>query len=107
MARRVSFTTITPTINVAFSNTSVVRIGGTATFTGAVSTNGTALTYAWLFGDGAMGAGLNATHTYTQPGTYTVTLTATDGCGFAQAAITANAITVQKYRLFLPLIRRN
>ncbi|MGH2824950.1 MAG: ThuA domain-containing protein [Thermoleophilaceae bacterium] len=38
-------------------------------------------TYAWDFGDGASAEGLNATHTYTEPGTYTATLTATDTAG--------------------------
>jgi cytochrome c len=38
-------------------------------------------TYKWNFGDGATADGLNATHTYTEPGTYTATLTATDSAG--------------------------
>lgn len=38
---------------------------------------GTTLSYAWQFGDGQSGSGLSPTHNYTQPGVYTVTLTAT------------------------------
>lgn len=38
----------------------------------AVSAN----SYDWNFGDGAVDTGINVTHTYTQPGTYTVTLIA-------------------------------
>jgi PKD repeat protein len=37
------------------------------------------LTYAWNFGDGATGTGVNPTHAYADNGTYTVTLTASDG----------------------------
>ncbi|MFN8595734.1 MAG: PKD domain-containing protein [Anaerolineae bacterium] len=103
-----SFTTITPTINAAFTQSSAALIGhGTVTFTSTSTTNGTPLTYAWNFGDGGVGTGLNATHTYTQTGAYTVTLTTTDGCGFVQSNVIANAVTVQKYRILLPLVRRS
>ncbi len=90
-----SFTTITPTIDVAFTHSPATLIGsGPVIFTGTASTDGTPLTYAWTFGDGATGTGPTTSHTYTHPGTYTVTLTATDGCGFAQAAVTSNAVIV-------------
>ncbi|MEU9753307.1 ThuA domain-containing protein, partial [Streptomyces althioticus] len=36
------------------------------------------LTYAWDFGDGTKGEGLNPTHKYKKTGTYTATFTATD-----------------------------
>jgi PKD repeat protein len=75
-------------------------------FTGTASTNGTPLTYAWAFGDGVTGTGLNAAHTYTQPGVYTVTLTATDGCSFQQAAMVSNAVMVTNYRIMLPFVMR-
>lgn len=91
----ISFTTVTPTINAAFAHTPASLIGsGPVIFTATAGTNGTPLTYAWAFGDGATGAGVNASHTYTQSGPYTVTLTATDGCGFNQAATVSNAVTV-------------
>lgn len=47
--------------------------------TGSSDPNGDALTYAWEFGDGAMGSGATPTHTYAADGTYTVTLTVNDG----------------------------
>ena len=36
----------------------------------------------WDFGDGNGATTYNATHTFTQPGTYTVSLYANDGCGY-------------------------
>ncbi|SCE95355.1 Glucose/arabinose dehydrogenase, beta-propeller fold [Micromonospora matsumotoense] len=55
----------------------------TVAFTGtATDTEGdTPLTYAWDFGDGGTATTLNATHTYTTPGTFTATLTVTDKRG--------------------------
>ncbi|MFF5174899.1 ThuA domain-containing protein [Micromonospora sp. NPDC000089] len=41
----------------------------------------TPLTYAWDFGDGQKATTLDATHTYTAPGSYTATLTVTDKRG--------------------------
>ena len=55
--------------------------GQVITFDGSASAdpNGDGLTYSWTFGDGASGNGVNPTHTYTAAGTYTVTLTVSDG----------------------------
>ncbi len=52
------------------------------------------LTYAWDFGDGGRATTLNATHTYTAPGTFTATLTVTDARGaksFANVTVQVNA----------------
>jgi PKD repeat protein len=40
----------------------------------------------WSFGDGASASGGSVTHTFTAPGTYTVTLTATDAFGNATSS---------------------
>jgi PKD repeat protein len=40
-----------------------------------------ATSYAWSFGDNSNSTEENPTHTYVAPGTYTVTLTATNNCG--------------------------
>ena len=60
------------------------------TFNGGASNDldGTIVNYAWTYGDGAVGTGVNSTHTYTLPGTYTVQLTVTDEDG-ASAMATA------------------
>ncbi|MDI6793966.1 MAG: PKD domain-containing protein, partial [bacterium] len=45
------------------------------------SSTGPALSWWWNFGDGNTSSDSNPSHTYNNPGTYTVTLTASDACG--------------------------
>jgi len=54
--------------------------GSTAVFTNQSSN---AYTYSWNFGDNTTSTAVNPSHTYTQNGTYTVTLTVTGPCGTA------------------------
>jgi glucose/arabinose dehydrogenase len=53
---------------------------------GSNDPEGTALTYAWNFGDGSTGTGKQASHTYQQPGRYTIQLTVTDTSGATGSA---------------------
>jgi len=55
--------------------------GTLVNFNGAGSTdgNGLALTYLWNFGDGSTGSGVAPTHVYNAAGTFTLTLTVSDG----------------------------
>ncbi len=48
---------------------------------GSTDNDGTIQTYAWNFGDGTNGTGINPSHTYATAGTRTVTLTVTDNNG--------------------------
>lgn len=52
--------------------------GNTINFTNA-STDGAS--FNWSFGDGTTSTEISPSHTYTTPGTYTVTLTVINGCG--------------------------
>jgi PKD repeat protein len=54
--------------------------------------NGLALSYAWNFGDGATGTGVQPTHTYAKAGTFTVQLTLTDSAGLSATASTTATI---------------
>jgi PKD repeat protein len=54
---------------------------------------GDTIAYSWNFGDGSAAvSGTNPTHVYATPGTYTVTLTTTDGWG--AAASVAHTVTM-------------
>jgi PKD repeat protein len=60
------------------------------------------VSYTWDFGDGTSGSGQAVIHTYTQAGSYTVTLTASNSQGEAQVT---SAIIV-KYGLLMPHLAR-
>jgi PKD repeat protein len=68
-----------PTAGV-FVNATVVLTGEGIAFDASDSSDvdGTIVSYLWDFGDGNTAMGLTATHTYTDNGTYPVTLTVTD-----------------------------
>jgi PKD repeat protein len=56
----------------------------TVTFTAtATDPDGDAVSFAWQFGDSQTASGQAASHVFTDPGTYSVTLTATDSKGAA------------------------
>jgi LysM repeat protein len=63
-------------------------VGETLSFSGANSTDpdGRIVSYAWNFGDGTTGSGVNVTHSYKAAGSYKVTLTVTDDGGLSDSA---------------------
>ncbi len=90
---RTNDTIVVTIVNQAAPNsgfTSVAGTNGAYTFTNTTTSDVTA-TYAWNFGDNATSTQESPTHTYTQSGTYTVTLIATNACG---SDTTTETITV-------------
>ena len=87
--------TITVTVvNQAKPNASFVSVAGTNgafTFNNTTKSDVTA-TYAWNFGDGATSTNDNPSHSYTQSGTYTITMIATNACGVDTATETNTVV---------------
>ncbi len=67
---------------------------------GSYDPDGTIASYAWAFGDGGLATGKTATHTYAADGTYTITLTVTDGEGLTGTHV--EPVTV-KHELIPPV----
>ncbi len=62
--------------------------GATVSFDASGSSDNVAIvSYEWDFGDGTTGTGETTTHIYTDPGTYTVTLTVRDAAGNADTDV--------------------
>jgi hypothetical protein len=75
--------------------------GVAADFGGAASSDpypgGAPLTYSWNWGDGSpAGTGSESSHSYLQPGRYTVTLTVTDAYGIASAAAVTEVLVAER-----------
>ena len=83
----------------------VTCVSLTCTFSsvGTVDPNGDTMTYLWNFGDGTTSTTANPSKTYLAAGSYTVTLTVTDGWGDAAAA-TPRTVTITEPAGNLPPI---
>ncbi|OGS51197.1 MAG: hypothetical protein A3K65_00705 [Euryarchaeota archaeon RBG_16_68_12] len=71
-----------PRAAISYSPTAIYK-GVVVTFNGSGSTDpdGTIVSFAWDFGDGATGTGREATHAYARKGAFTVALVVTDDLG--------------------------
>ncbi len=105
----VSLTTVAPALAAAFTqSTNRVLPGEAVLFADASTTDGTEITsWAWGWGDGTTGSGAAASHACAVPGSYDVTLTIQDTCGFSQSVTVPNAVIVEWIRVFLPVVFRN
>jgi len=72
-----------PPVATFTESTTIVATGGVISFDASDSydPDGTIVAYSWDLGDGNTGTGETITHTYTEPGVYTVTLTVEDAAG--------------------------
>jgi phage baseplate assembly protein gpV len=71
-----------------------VTAGAPVTLDAGSSTDNSGIaSYSWDFGDGTTGTGKTVTHTYTDSGTYTATLSVQDAAG--NTAISSVTLTVE------------
>jgi len=86
-----------PTLTAAFVRSPTTpTVSSSVAFTSASATNGGPIVdWAWDFGDGHADRGFTTNHSYTSTGIYTVRLTITDTCGFADT-------TTDTLRIYAP-----
>lgn len=85
-----SLTTPVPPQVISLDGPTSAETGQSVTYTATVN-EGEAdrpLSYQWRFGDGSTGSGMTASHTYTQPGTYTVSFNVSNDAGEADRSMT-------------------
>ncbi len=87
-----------PSVSLSFSPSGQAVMGATnVTFTAAGSDpDGDSLTYSWNFGDGTMGTGASASKVFNAAGSFSVSVTASDGrggSGTASQAFTVRTLT--------------
>jgi uncharacterized membrane protein len=85
------------------------EINQTVSFTGTIGNGTLPITYTWAFGDGTFGSGQTVDHTYTLSDTYTVVMTATNGCPSVDVVThDVTAISVEAgVTIYLPVMMRD
>jgi len=91
-----------PITGLTAHNDSPTMLGETTTLWATV-TGGTNVVYEWALGDGEAATGQTVMHIYPAVGTYTATVTATNGVNF-QVATTV--VTIGPRLIYLPLVTR-
>jgi PKD repeat protein len=94
-SNEVSVTPVTVTAPVAAFSATPTTGKNPLSVSFANGSSGAISTWAWTFGDGGTSTAQNPSHTYTQAGTYTVSLTVT-GPGGADTEVKPNSITVKR-----------
>ena len=80
-----------PIIGLTATNDGPTEFGSLTTLTATIDT-GTNVIYTWDFGDGTDGSGAVVTHTYTAPGSFNATVTATNGTNSSSALTVVNIL---------------
>jgi large repetitive protein len=80
-----------PVSGLAASSNSPQFTGASTVFTATIAA-GTNVAYQWAFGDGGTGSGVNPTHVYGTPGSYTAVVTATNLFGWQVATTTVTSL---------------
>ena len=87
----------------AAHSSSPTVLGNSTNFSATIAT-GTDVTYAWAYGDGALGNGATAQYTYAAIGDYTAVVTATNTLGDVVAQTSVRVVEPPTPRAYLPLI---
>lgn len=93
----------------SFMHNGPVVVGETAVFTN--TSTGENLTFLWNFGDGQTSTQASPGHSYAQPGSYTVSLTASNSAGSDQFSATiqvtdATPPVETEFRLYIPFVQK-
>lgn len=91
----------TPISGLRADNDGPTLLGMPTQFT-AILSSGTNVSYTWDFGDGQSGSGETITHTYENPGTYSVELTASNAVS-QEKDTTVVFVAQQLSKIYLPL----
>ena len=83
-----------PTANGGGPYSGTVRQSITFNGGGSSDPDGDSLTYAWDFGDGNVGTGMQPTHTYSSAGSFPVNLTVDDGNGGSDSDATTATVQI-------------
>ena len=83
-----------PSANMSIDPSGSIKAGESVTFSAVGSSDPDAdpMTFSWTFGDGNLGSGLTTSHTYAQPGEYSVKLAVSDGTHEVTTSMTVTVI---------------